>query len=108
MDVRSNHSSSSPRQATGAGSVSVSGSDHYARSGTGSLVEGGAATDVLGVAAAAGPEPVTHFNLDQLLEIVQSFQLDTTMAGHDEATGHRRPPIDLTVARNVDMVSHYF
>ena len=76
------------------------------------MVEGGAATaaaatDVLGVAAAAGPEPVTHFNLDQLLEIVQSFQLDTTMAGHDEATGHRRPPIDLTVARNVDMVSHY-
>ena len=27
--------------------------------------------------------PVTHFNLDQLLEIVQSFQLDTTLAGHD-------------------------
>ena len=31
----------------------------------------------------AAGEPVTHFNLDQLLEIVQSFQLDTTMAGHD-------------------------
>ena len=30
--------------------------------------------DVLSVSAG---EPVTHFNLDQLLEIVQSFQLDT-------------------------------
>ena len=29
-------------------------------------------------------EPVTHFNLDQLLEIVQSFQLDTTLAGNDD------------------------
>lgn len=37
--------------------------------------------DLLTVAAG---EPVTHFNLDQLLEIVQSFQLDTTMASHDE------------------------
>ena len=37
--------------------------------------------DVLTVNAG---EPVTHFNLDQLLEIVQSFQLDTTMAGHEE------------------------
>ena len=36
--------------------------------------------DLLTVAAG---EPVTHFNLDQLLEIVQSFQLDTTMATHD-------------------------
>ena len=27
-----------------------------------------------------GGEPVTHFNLDQLLEIVQSFRLDTTHA----------------------------
>lgn len=34
-------------------------------------------------------EPVTHFNLDQLLEIVQSFQLDTTLAGTDE-TGVQR------------------
>lgn len=39
--------------------------------------------DLLTVAAG---EPVTHFNLDQLLEIVQSFQLDTTMASHDEAS----------------------
>ena len=37
--------------------------------------------DLLTVAAG---EPVTHFNLDQLLEIVQSFQLDTTMASHEE------------------------
>ncbi len=50
-------------------------------------VSGGAGTrsDLLTVAAG---EPVTHFNLDQLLEIVQSFQLDTTMAGHDEVA-HR-------------------
>merc|ERR1712223_2292507 len=40
----------------------------------------GGQSDVLTVAAG---EPVTHFNLDQLLEIVQSFQLDTTMATHD-------------------------
>ena len=33
--------------------------------------------DVLSVSAG---EPVTHFNLDQLLEIVQSFQLDTSQA----------------------------
>ena len=31
--------------------------------------------DVLSVSAG---EPVTHFNLDQLLEIVQSFPLDTS------------------------------
>ncbi len=40
-----------------------------------------AASDVLTVPAG---EPVTHFNLDQLLEIVQSFQLDTSMAAHDD------------------------
>ena len=33
--------------------------------------------DVLSVTAG---EPSTHFNLDQLLNIVQSFQLDTTHA----------------------------
>ena len=41
--------------------------------------------DVLSVTAG---EPSTHFNLDQLLNIVQSFQLDTTQAvqepGHQE------------------------
>ena len=36
-----------------------------------------------GVLTVNAGEPVTHFNLDQLLEIVQSFQLDTTLAGHD-------------------------
>ena len=50
-------------------------------------------TDVLTVAAG---EPVTHFNLDQLLEIVQSFQLDTTMAGH--IPDHGRASIPQTLA----------
>ena len=40
--------------------------------------------DVLSVSAG---EPVTHFNLDQLLEIVQSFQLDTSQASSQEAAG---------------------
>ena len=46
----------------------------------------GGASDLLQTAAPphAG-EPVTHFNLDQLLEIVQSFQLDATLAGNEEA-----------------------
>ena len=48
------------------------------------------------VLTVATGEPVTHFNLDQLLEIVQSFQLDTTMAGHEEG----KPQIDLAVARS--------
>ena len=43
--------------------------------------------DVLSVSAG---EPVTHFNLDQLLEIVQSFQLDTTQAENQERTGDPR------------------
>ena len=51
-----------------------------APSGPGSVGSANQA-DLLTVAAG---EPVTHFNLDQLLEIVQSFQLDTTMAGHEE------------------------
>ena len=53
-----------------------------ASSATGSV---GSVTQADLLTVAAG-EPVTHFNLDQLLEIVQSFQLDTTMAGHDEAS----------------------
>ena len=52
-----------------------------AASGPGSVGSGSNQADLLTVAAG---EPVTHFNLDQLLEIVQSFQLDTTMAGHEE------------------------
>ena len=55
-------------------------------------------TDVLTVAAG---EPVTHFNLDQLLEIVQSFQLDTTMAGH--IPDHSRPNVPNMASRS----SHY-
>ena len=50
--------------------------------------------DVLSVSAG---EPVTHFNLDQLLEIVQSFQLDTSTGAHSRTTmeertttGHRK------------------
>ena len=49
----------------------------------------GGQADVLTVAAG---EPVTHFNLDQLLEIVQSFQLDTTMAGHIPDHGRANLP----------------
>ena len=41
--------------------------------------------DVLSVTAG---EPSTHFNLDQLLNIVQSFQLDTTHAAQER---HQRP-----------------
>lgn len=40
--------------------------------------------DVLSVTAG---EPATHFNLDQLLNIVQSFQLDTTHAAHGPELG---------------------
>ena len=45
----------------------------------------GGASDLLGVQPPPAGEPVTHFNLDQLLEIVQSFQLDATLAGNEEA-----------------------
>ena len=48
----------------------------------------GGASDLLHQTAPPGAgagEPVTHFNLDQLLEIVQSFQLDATLAGNEEA-----------------------
>ncbi len=46
---------------------------------------GGSGSDLLTVPAG---EPVTHFNLDQLLEIVQSFQLDATLAGNEDASPH--------------------
>ena len=58
--------------------------------------------DLLTVAAG---EPVTHFNLDQLLEIVQSFQLDTSMAGHDDEMALRTAR-DLVLC--ADLVSTYF
>ena len=45
----------------------------------------GGASDLLQTAPPHAGEPVTHFNLDQLLEIVQSFQLDATLAGNEEA-----------------------
>ena len=53
-------------------------------SDTGTVIPGSGAhaQDVLSVTAG---EPATHFNLDQLLSIVQSFQLDTTHAGTSEA-----------------------
>ena len=66
------------------------GSTHHA--GASNSGNGGQ-SDVLTVAAG---EPVTHFNLDQLLEIVQSFQLDTTMAGH--IPDHGRPNIPPSMA----------
>jgi len=92
MDVRSNHSSSGSHHTATAASV-----------GSGGLVDWvDAPPEMLGASGGGGPpgsEPaVTHFNLDQLLEIVQSFQLDTTMASHEEAAGGRRPPIDLSFA----------
>ena len=55
------------------------GSPDTLTSDTGTVIPGSAhAQDVLSVTAG---EPATHFNLDQLLSIVQSFQLDTTHAG---------------------------
>ena len=55
------------------------GSPDPLTSDTGTVIPGSAhAQDVLSVTAG---EPATHFNLDQLLSIVQSFQLDTTHAG---------------------------
>jgi hypothetical protein len=43
------------------------------------------------VSLSPGGEPVTHFNLDQLLEIVQSFRLDTTHAQNKcYAQGYRK------------------
>ena len=51
---------------------------------------GGQQGDLLTVSAG---EPVTHFNLDQLLEIVQSFQLDTSLAGHEGVA-----PVDVNLA----------
>ncbi len=46
-------------------------------------------------------EPVTHFNLDQLLEIVHSFQLDTTMAGHEE--GEQAHQLNMVLAAAKDL-----
>ena len=45
----------------------------------------GGASDLLAAPPPPPGDPVTHFNLDQLLEIVQSFQLDATLAGNEEA-----------------------
>ncbi|XP_059098803.1 uncharacterized protein LOC131892947 isoform X2 [Tigriopus californicus] len=51
-------------------------------------------------------EPVTHFNLDQLLEIVQSFQLDTTLAGNEDMASHNlqlalaNPPTDSPIVKH--------
>ena len=65
----------------GGGPVTVDtlgpGSPDTLASDTGTVIPG-AGQDVLSVTAG---EPATHFNLDQLLSIVQSFQLDTTHAG---------------------------
>ena len=66
-------------------------SGHSQRPGSSNSGNGGQ-SDVLTVAAG---EPVTHFNLDQLLEIVQSFQLDTTMAGHIPDHGRSNIPQSL-------------
>ncbi len=62
-------------------------------------------------AASAGPsssltvsagEPVTHFNLDQLLEIVQSFQLDTTLAAHEDGEAAKQLNMVLAAANAAD------
>ena len=49
-------------------------------SATASTATASLGQDVLSVTAG---EPSTHFNLDQLLNIVQSFQLDTTHAAQE-------------------------
>ena len=54
-------------------------------SASGDVSSVGGASDLLTVPPPPPGEPVTHFNLDQLLEIVQSFQLDATLAGNEEA-----------------------
>ena len=57
------------------------GSPDTLASDTGTVIPGMThAQDVLSVTAG---EPATHFNLDQLLSLVQSFQLDTTHAARD-------------------------
>ena len=58
-----------PRGATASPSLSLAGG----------RVSLGSTPQVVTYAAPAS-EPVTHFNLDQLLDIVQSFRLDTTEA----------------------------
>ena len=64
--------------------VDTLGSPDTLTSDTGTVIPGSGAhaQDVLSVTAG---EPATHFNLDQLLSIVQSFQLDTTHAGTSDA-----------------------
>ena len=62
--------------------------------GTGTTITGG--TGVLGASVGdmvpplgTTGEPSTHFNLDQLLHIVQSFQLDTTHAHRDKTSNSK-------------------
>ena len=70
-----------PSSSAAAGATSSAGGIPVVTSSATGSVGSVTQADLLTVAAG---EPVTHFNLDQLLEIVQSFQLDTTLAGHDE------------------------
>ena len=58
--------------------------------------------DVLSVSAG---EPVTHFNLDQLLEIVQSFQLDTTQA-QDEDPAQKKVLLEVAFLNIPELVQH--
>ena len=75
------------------GGVTSPGSAHSFRPTSGSadvasLMSSGANSELLTLRSqseASGQPPVTHFNLDQLLELVQSFQLDTTLAGSEQA-----------------------
>ena len=50
-------------------------------------------------------EPVTHFNLDQLLEIVQSFQLDTSQASSQEAAGVQAHKVNTRVTEKLGFKS---
>ena len=61
----------------------VTGPGQVSAPGAGSL----SGNDVLSVTAG---EPSTHFNLDQLLNIVQSFQLDTTHAHTGDNKGDNK------------------
>ena len=98
LECASIASSSSATGAMNNEDIRSGGSHHHYGSGGSSQRAGatsngsGGQSDVLTVAAG---EPVTHFNLDQLLEIVQSFQLDTTMAGHIPDHGHSNIPQNL-------------
>lgn len=97
LDVASSDSSLLPPPPSYPGSVSMSlpggglvtmpvdtlGSPDTLTSDTGTVIPGAGGAHAQDVLSVTAGEPATHFNLDQLLSIVQSFQLDTSEAGRD-------------------------